>query len=860
MALALFVAHSAAAQKMIRGPDGQPIQIGPDGQPMGQPPQSKPSEPAATTQAVVYVPATTKPVDASTASITLNFKDATADAALDYLAEATGYTLVKEAQIDGRVTLQTRRPVTPPEAVALLNTVLRINGYTLMLQGKEIRVLPRAKAKKADVPVHFGADPEEVAATDELITQIIPLGKSDAGRLKTDLMPLVSVDADFTANRDNNSLILTDTSRNVKRVVQIAANLDRQGASSSEMRIIKLKHADATVTAKMIGQVFKGSGGETMSPQMMMMMQQSGQMQGDALDRALRGGRNVTAVPDDRTGTIVVTGPGDSLKIVDKIVESLDGDEVPTMEVRVFTLKFADADSAAKLVTDMFKEDKGGDNNPFRIFYYGMPQQEQGTKSAKINATADFRTGTLVVTAPPVQMKIISDVLEKLDTNPATESAFFIFRLKNGQAPKLMLVLNTLFGVGPENGQQNGQQQQNGQPFNNGQQFGNNANNANRGRSGIGGAFGNNGGSGGTGIGARRGGRNGAGQYGRNGMPHLSANSSHMVGEMAGQVFVVADEDTNSLLVTTASKFKEQVRQIIEELDHPVPQVLIKVLVAEVSHDNSEDLGADFSVLNRRANGRGISVGSNLGNAAASSTGGLVVNLVESDINVTLHALASAGKLDVLSRPYILASDNQLASITVGQEVPFITDTRTTDLGQTLNTIQYQDVGIILNVTPHINEEGLVILDVTPEISQLTTSTVPISQGVSAPIISKRSADSRVGIRDGQTIVIGGLMEDKKIGTLTKVPFLGDLPLLGPIFQRNQVKKSKTELLIFLTPHVAQQPESLKPMSQDEMKGTKLTPNAVEPGTFDEQIRGMNRGAAPATRPAPTTRPTGDGI
>jgi type II secretion system protein D len=846
---ALLIGPWASAQQQTVLPNG--MVVGPDGRPMpgpGQPPggpQTKPEGPAAPIEASIYVPSATQPADGKSAPVKLNFKDANVDAVLNFLADSFGFTIIKEAKIDGRVTIQTGRAVAGTEAVAIVNSVLRIHGYALIQQGRELHVLPRAKAKKSDLPVHVGINPEEIAATDELITQIIPLTKTDAMRLKQDLQSIISADADLTANRDNNALVLTDISRNVKRVVQIVAELDRQGNTSVEMRIVRLKHADATATAKMIGQVFKGST-EQMNPQMMMMMQQQGR-QVDGLDSALRGGRAVVAVPDDRTSTIVITGPSDSLKIVDKIVESLDSNETVSAEVRIFTLKFADADVAAKLVTDMFKAEEK-DNNPYRIFFFGMQQQDNAGKPGKVIATADFRTGTLIVTAAPLQMKIIAEVLEKIDADHATESAFFLHRLKNGQAVKLQLVLNTIFGVGPEGGNNGQQQQNNGQMQGNfnGQQNGNGSAFGSRGRSGL---TNNNGasgtGNGGTGIGSRRNGRNGNNSNNR---PNLSPGSSHMIGEMAGQVFVVADEDTNSLLVTTASKYREQVKQIIEELDRPVPQVLIKVLVAEVTHDNSDDLGVDFSILNRRANGRKESIGSSLGNAAL--TGGLVVNLVENDINVTLHALASAGKLDVLSRPYILASDNQLASITVGQEVPFITDTRVEALGGQINTIQYQDVGIILQVTPHINPDGLVILDVTPEISQLTTSTVPISAGVSAPIISKRSADSRVGIRDGQTIVIGGLMEDKKISTVTKIPLLGDIPFIGGLFQRNQVQKSKTELLIFLTPHVAQQPESLRPMSQDELKGTKLTPNAVEPGMFDEQIRGLQRGAGPATKPS----------
>ncbi len=298
------------------------------------------------------------------------------------------------------------------------------------------------------------------------------------------------------------------------------------------------------------------------------------------------------------------------------------------------------------------------------------------------------------------------------------------------------------------------------------------------------------------------------------------------------------------MLVSTASKYQEQVKRIIEELDRPVPQVLIKVLVVEVSHDKTNDVGVDFSILDTRASGKGISVGQTLGNVAAqAANGGLIVNLMEDNLNAALHALATEGKLDVLSRPYILASDNQQASITIGQEVPFITDTRLTDTGQQINTIQYQAVGIILNVTPHINPDGVVTLDVAPEISQLTGQSVSIGAGVSAPVIANRSAQSRVAIRNGNTIVIGGMMQDQKTTTIHKIPLLGDIPFIGAAFTHYQDDRSKTELLIFLTPHVALQPDTLKSQSADEMTGSKLAPNAVEKGMFQDHMNGMQRGA-----------------
>jgi general secretion pathway protein D len=273
-----------------------------------------------------------------------------------------------------------------------------------------------------------------------------------------------------------------------------------------------------------------------------------------------------------------------------------------------------------------------------------------------------------------------------------------------------------------------------------------------------------------------------------------------------------------------------------------VPQVLIKVLIAEVTHDKSVDLGMELSGFNLRTSGNGFKVGSDF--SVAAQTGGFAFKLDEQNVTAALRAIASTSTLDVLSRPYILTADNQQASIMVGQEVPFITNTRTTDTGQTINTIEYDDIGIILNVTPHINPQGLVTLDVYPEISTLTGETVPISETLNAPVFAKRSAQSRVAILDGQTIVIGGLMEDRITDTVSKVPLLGDIPGLGALFRRTIKQKSKTELLIFLTPHVAKTPENLTPMSRDELQGAPQVQQAVNDGSFQEHMRGMARGSA----------------
>src|SRR5205807_6823373 len=134
-------------------------------------------------------------------------------------------------------------------------------------------------------------------------------------------------------------------------------------------------------------------------------------------------------------------------------------------------------------------------------------------------------------------------------------------------------------------------------------------------------------------------------------------------------------------------------------------------------------------------------------------------------------------------------------------------------LGQTVSNYAYQPVGISLDVIPHINPDGVVTLQVSPQVSQLTAQTVNVGLGVSVPVIASRQATSMVAIKDGQTIVIGGLMQDQKTLTINKIPLIGDIPIIGSIFSRTIVDKTKTELLLFLTPHVATEPGMLKSMS-----------------------------------------------
>jgi type II secretion system protein D len=302
-----------------------------------------------------------------------------------------------------------------------------------------------------------------------------------------------------------------------------------------------------------------------------------------------------------------------------------------------------------------------------------------------------------------------------------------------------------------------------------------------------------------------------------------------------GEATISSDPETRQLIIIADEETQLQIRQVIANLDRPKPQVRIEVVFMEVTHRNALDFGIQGSYTHRSGGGSTIATAGTVFGGPA--TGGLAT-LVDSDFEVTLRALAEAGKTEILSRPSIMARNNQQAVIILGQEVPLITNVRFTEFGGQQNTVQYRDVGIILRVTPFITSDGMVEMIIAPEISALTDRTVPLSEGVSAPVIAKRAAETVVVTPHGKTVVIGGLMENNKTQSDRKVPILGDIPLLGNLFKRKIKDDTKTELLIFLTPYIVQNPNDLPRASDIEAGRMDMAPRAFSERDFERYLNG----------------------
>ena len=268
---------------------------------------------------------------------------------------------------------------------------------------------------------------------------------------------------------------------------------------------------------------------------------------------------------------------------------------------------------------------------------------------------------------------------------------------------------------------------------------------------------------------------------------------------LSGPVTIVPDELTNSLLIRASEADFGVLQQGVEQLDIRPLQVLIEVMIVEARRDRSFSFGADLFLPPQPADhGNGTvdatSVGGGLGDLVIH-----LMNLGHAEISATLRAAASKGNVQIVSRPVLLASNNTEARLLVGSQVPFVQVSRSlpTETPSRDQVVQYRDVGTKLTIRPTINQDGYVSLLIQQEVNQATTEVL-----FDAPVISTREAATQVLVKDGQTIVLGGLRDRQRNATQTGIPILSHIPILGGLFGSVDRSTSETELYLFLTPRI----------------------------------------------------------
>jgi general secretion pathway protein D len=271
---------------------------------------------------------------------------------------------------------------------------------------------------------------------------------------------------------------------------------------------------------------------------------------------------------------------------------------------------------------------------------------------------------------------------------------------------------------------------------------------------------------------------------------------------LTGNIKIVAEDTTNSLIITTYKRNLEVLSKIIKQLDVILPQVLIEAKIVEVTLDDNSKFGIEWMwEHSTTADGKSYQQNGTTNFGLADEIYGLKYTIAGKAIDTLLMALEKNTNVNILSTPKILTVDNKQAIINIGQEVPYLESTQQTSTG-VVTSYAFKDVGVILTVTPRINKSGTVSLDVDQQINSLIEFTL-----FNAPVIAKRQATASVTVRDGQTMIIGGIMQDNKTETINRVPIISSIPFIGKLFQRKEVTATKTELMVFITPHIIRDPE-----------------------------------------------------
>lgn len=316
----------------------------------------------------------------------------------------------------------------------------------------------------------------------------------------------------------------------------------------------------------------------------------------------------------------------------------------------------------------------------------------------------------------------------------------------------------------------------------------------------------------------------------------------------AGGIMITPDKSTNSLVIVASPGDYQNLTQVIKQLDKRRKQVFVEAMIVEASIDKLKEGGTRWRGI-ARSEGEPIVIGG-IGTIDAGAIQSIISGLTGFTIggmgnfmsipiikpdgttsNITVPGFAALfslsefqGAINVLSTPQILTSDNKEAEIVVGENVPFIskresTPTTTTYIPTT--SIERQDVGIKLKITPQITEGDYVKLDIYQEISSVKTPPKELETVILTnigPTTTKRSTKTSVSVKDNQTVVIGGLMQELEDESTTKVPILGDIPLLGWLFKYKSTSKKKTNLLVFLTPHIVKEAEALGKITENKEK------------------------------------------
>ncbi len=502
------------------------------------------------------------------------------------------------------------------------------------------------------------------------------------------------------------------------------------------------------------------AGGDTIQTQVFKLKHESAAQLVTVLRPLISPNNSVTAYPGNNS--LVVTDYASNLQRIEKIIESVD--QPTDSDSIMIPLRYASAVDVAQTISRLIAE----------------PVQAADPTS-RFTIAADARSNSLLARAgDPARLRRVRELAAMLDSPTSAGGNIHVIYLKNAQAVKLAEVLRAIY-------------------------------------------------SGET--------------VGTTGQPPTAAGTSPLgQAPAAGQTgasrpgIIQADAATNSIIITAPDAIYNNLRAAVEKLDVRRAQVYVEALIAEVSANKAAEFGIQWQSLGglAKTNVQGFG-GTNFGNASQNIAGisqnptaagqGLNIGVVKGTIKIPgttteilnlgllLRALENDANANILSTPTLLTLDNEEAKIVIGQNVPFVTGQYAVSAAATtptpFQTIERKDVGLTLKIKPQISEGGAVRLQISQEVSSVDSS------GASGIITNKRSVDSTVLVDDGQIVVIGGLMQDTFNDGVSKIPGLGDLPIIGGLFKYNTRLRNKTNLMVFLRPTLLRSAERADSLTTD---------------------------------------------
>lgn len=432
-----------------------------------------PSLPAGSSLPSVPTAATPPP---AAGEIRLNFQNASLADVLSYLSSAAGFIILQEGPVSGTVNVVSSQPVTPDEAVDLLNAVLVDKGYVAIRSGRILKIVARQDAEKRDLPVMTGSDPVQIPRKDNLVTQILPVRYVEVAKLIDNLRPLLPTTATISSNDNSNAIILTDTQTDIHRIAEIIRALDTSISGISTIKVYPLKFADsksladlltqlfasdssANKLATAIGQVFPGFGGPRGGNR-----GAGAPASSEPDSEARQAASRVVAVADEQSNSVIVSAPDSVIPTITQVIDQLDTNSSDITETRIFTLQHADANELATVLTSIYTDtdssstsnQQRNNNQPPRFNFPGQPQQNNNNASqrserallqAHVAVVADARTNSVLVSASHDTMTQVALTIGRLDASDAKKQHVHVYALSHADPDNVATILRSMFSI-----------------------------------------------------------------------------------------------------------------------------------------------------------------------------------------------------------------------------------------------------------------------------------------------------------------------------------------------------------------------------------------------------------------------------